>query len=116
MARWRSCGAEASEYARGGSFRPFTSSRYAMKRSSASNWCGSMVRKCPAWYSRRSLPVNSTRVVVSGVSTKASATMTSSSLMRRRGPSARTGSPSAETEVITVRVGSTAEGCAITPR
>ncbi len=36
-ARYRSCGAEHIEYARGGSRRPFRSSRNDVKRSSASN-------------------------------------------------------------------------------
>src|SRR6185295_14811669 len=44
-----------------------------------------MVRKCPGRYSRRSLPVNSTSVEVSGVSRMTSATITSNSLMRGRG-------------------------------
>src|SRR2546422_887093 len=64
-----------------------------MKRSSASNWWASMVRKWPAWYSRRSFPVKSSRVLVSGVSWMASATITSSSLIRLRGAFMSIGSP-----------------------
>src|SRR5262245_17738530 len=52
-----SCGADAIEYARGGSLWCFRSSRKRVMPPITWNWCGSIVQNCPALYSNGSEPV-----------------------------------------------------------